>query len=127
MKTIYYCHDEQTNYRPRCHDLEMVGYDVQLASSSGELKRLMARRKPDLVLLDVLLEGEDGFSVCRNLHLSKTPVPPVILFAGVYSRAGFRDEALRLGASAYLASDISRPSFLGAIAKCLEGDAKSAA
>lgn len=127
MKTIYYCHDNQKNHRPRCNDLEVVGYEVKLATNSVELNRLIAQQTPDLVLLDVLLDGKDGFSICRELLNTDGPRPPVILFAGVYSRAGFRDEANRLGASAYLASDVSRNVFLSTVTECIEGEGKAAA
>ena len=127
MKTIYYCHDSQSDFRPRCDDLEMVGYEVKLATNSAELNHLMTIQRPDLVLLDVLLDGKNGFAICRDLLADQGSAPPVILFAGIYSRAGFRDEALRLGAQAYLPSDISQNAFLSAVTDCIDGEGKAAA
>lgn len=59
--------------------LTRVGYRV-LASQDGESALEMAEREqPDLILMDVMLPGEDGFAVCRRLQQnSKTDQIPVI-------------------------------------------------
>ncbi len=48
--------------------LEREGYDVQLAASGEEGLDLARREDPELVLIDLLLPGMDGFEVCRRLR-----------------------------------------------------------
>jgi DNA-binding response OmpR family regulator len=48
--------------------LEREGYDVQLAATGEEGLDLVRREDPELVLIDLLLPGIDGFEVCRRLR-----------------------------------------------------------
>ena len=43
------------------------GYAVDTAADGKAVEKAMARRRPDLVVLDVMLPGEDGLSICRRL------------------------------------------------------------
>lgn len=60
-------------------NLNMNGFDRVMCASSGEEGLLLAAQyKPDLILLDIMLPGTDGITVCRNLKnnpdLSAIPV-----------------------------------------------------
>ena len=48
--------------------LEQQGYRVLTALRGAEALAVAAREKPDLVLLDVMLPGMDGFEICRSLR-----------------------------------------------------------
>lgn len=55
--------------------LELEGYTVTTSSSGDEALRLMGEINPDLVLLDVMMPGRDGFEVCREIrHTSDVPI-----------------------------------------------------
>ncbi len=61
--------------------LELQGYEVNADTTAGCLDDLK-KTKPDLILLDVLLSGEDGRDICKKLKLQKeTKHIPVILFS----------------------------------------------
>jgi len=47
--------------------LESDGYDVVTAFDGKEARRKFKKEKPDLVILDIMLPGEDGFSICSEL------------------------------------------------------------
>ncbi len=59
--------DEPTNIDVLCQALEVADYQVMVASSGAVALDLAARYVPDLVLLDVVMPGMDGFEVCRQL------------------------------------------------------------
>lgn len=124
MNTIYYCQDDQSKVNLLQNDLEMSGYRVQVVKSGVELNRLLALDTPDLILLDILLDGKNGFEVCADLHTRKGSCPPVMILAGVYSRAGFRDEAKRVGAVEYISSEFSRLQVLDLVTNLLGGEAQ---
>jgi DNA-binding response OmpR family regulator len=48
--------------------LRKEGFSVEAAENAAQLDELLARTQPSLVILDVMLPGEDGYSICRRLH-----------------------------------------------------------
>jgi DNA-binding response OmpR family regulator len=56
------------------------GFAVEVAENAAALDQLIARKRPDLVVLDLMLPGEDGLSICRRLR-SRGGVPILMLTA----------------------------------------------
>jgi two-component system, OmpR family, response regulator len=56
------------------------GFAVDVADTSDALDQVLARKRPDLVILDLMLPGEDGLSICRKLR-SRGSVPILMLTA----------------------------------------------
>jgi len=78
-------------------------YQVEIATSGQEaLARVHSADKPDLILLDVLMPGMDGFEVCRNLRRDPATRDIPVIF--VTSKGGAEDEPLgfELGCVDYL-------------------------
>ena len=48
--------------------LSQEGFDVLLAEDSKALNRVLTRETVDLIVLDLMLPGEDGLSICRRLR-----------------------------------------------------------
>ena len=72
--------------------LEAEGFQVRHAGSGQETDEQLARCRPDLVLLDVMLPDESGFEICRRLRRDST-VPVLFLSA----RDGDADKIRGLG------------------------------
>lgn len=79
-------------------DLKLRGFEVVTTTSGEEAVELVKSRKPDIVLLDIIMPGMDGFEVLRQLRVFSQL--PVIAFS---ASLGSRDSAMRLGASAFVA------------------------
>src|SRR5688572_9623755 len=78
------------------NNLEIEGYDVELASD-GNVGLVRARGgSPDLILLDLMLPGTDGFRVLRTLRGDGRRVPVLVLTAR--GEEADKVRALRLGA-----------------------------
>jgi two-component system response regulator MtrA len=60
--------------------LEDEGYGVRLAATGEEALEAMDREDPDLLVLDVMLPGRDGFELCRDIR-TKSLVPILMLTA----------------------------------------------
>jgi DNA-binding response OmpR family regulator len=60
--------------------LEGEGYRVKGAGSAEDAMRLLERDDPDLLILDVMLPGKDGFELCREIR-TKSPLPILMLTA----------------------------------------------
>ena len=80
--------------------LELAGYEV-VTSLTGECFQQMENDLPDLILLDILLSGEDGRVICERLKGDeKTSHIPVILLS---AHAGLQKTAAGCGANDFLA------------------------
>ncbi|WP_312519098.1 response regulator [Massilia sp.] len=78
----------------RRHDL-----DVLTAADAACARTLLRQHQVDLVVLDIMLPGEDGLSLCR--HLASTTATPVILLTAMADQAD-RVAGLEMGADDYV-------------------------
>jgi DNA-binding NtrC family response regulator len=91
--------DDEVNVRKLYKkDLEDVGYEVVTAASGAEAMRIVGESAPDLVILDIKLELENGLDVLRRMKEIK-PTLSVILNSG-YST--YRDDFSSWLADAYV-------------------------
>lgn len=81
-----------------CINLEMAGYEVLSVEDGLEAKAILEKENVDLVLLDVMIPGIDGFSLIEQLNLDNTPIIFVTAKESVLDRV----KGLRLGADDYI-------------------------
>jgi len=91
--------DEQSLREPLAAYLERQGFRVVQAANAGEARSVLAEEAPDLVLLDIMMPGEDGLSLCR--HLTETRAIPTI-FLTARGEATDRIVGLEIGADDYV-------------------------
>jgi two-component system, OmpR family, response regulator len=75
------------------------GYDVHVEASAEGARDVLARSTFDAMLLDVMLPGEDGLSLCRHVRASNGP--PIIMLTAL-SEATDKVIGLELGADDYV-------------------------
>ncbi len=69
--------------------LEAAGYEVSAAGSAAEARKQLESKTPDLILLDVIMPAEDGFTFAQKLSESKMVAGvPVILVTAVAESQG---------------------------------------
>ena len=61
--------------------LTQEGFDVWVAEDGRSMSRLLTRDTVDLIVLDLMLPGEDGLSICRRLRASNDKTPIIMLTA----------------------------------------------
>ena len=109
MSALIYLADDDPGLLEVFSDfLESAGFDVRSFSTGDELADEFSRREPDLVVLDVMMPGTDGLTVCKNLR-AVSDVPIVILTAKDSEMDYMR--GLAIGADDYLTKPFS-PSML---------------
>jgi two-component system OmpR family response regulator len=91
--------DEPTLREPLAAYLGRQGFAVSEAASAAEARSLLLNETPDLVLLDIMMPGEDGLSLCR--HLIEAKELPVILLTAK-GEAMDRIVGLEIGADDYV-------------------------
>ncbi|HEX8236858.1 MAG TPA: response regulator [Abditibacteriaceae bacterium] len=98
--------DVPTNVRVLAGILKIAGYDTLSASSGPEALELLQSQTPDVVLLDVMMPGMDGFEVCR--HIRSDPARaflPVVMVTALHE-TGDRIKALECGADDFLTKPV---------------------
>ena len=79
--------------------LSQHGFEVTTAENGEQLRQLMAEQRYDLVVLDLMMPGEDGLSLCR--HIREIQGPPVIMLTAMSEDADLV-VGLEIGADDYV-------------------------
>lgn len=105
MRRILVVEDEPSIAFALEADLRTEGYAVTVTSTGDEALRLARNESFDLILLDVMLPGTDGFEVCRSLRRDDGRTPIIMLTA----KAGEAEKVmgLELGADDYVTKPFS--------------------
>ena len=116
-KRILVIEDDPGSLRLVTYTLEREGFQVIEASDGMEGLTKAQDEHPDLIILDVMLPGLDGYEVCYQLRQKLEPSVMPILMLSAKARQDDMDTGLRIGADAYLSKPVS-PSIL--VAKVTE-------
>lgn len=95
------------------------GYEIALAESAEEARLEVKAERPDLVLLDIWMEGEDGISLLREWSEDPTLGLPVVMMSG-HGTVDTAVEATRLGALDFMEKPISLAKLLYAVERALK-------
>jgi len=113
MKTILVIEDDISILRGLKDNLEYEGYGV-FSETNGEKGLLIAlKKKPDLILLDIMLPGMNGYEICRRVKKEKPDLPIIIITA----RGSEIDKVsgLDTGADDYVTKPFSIPELMARI------------
>jgi len=83
MSTVMIVDDNPTARETLVAILEGEGYDLQLAKDGLQALEMLKQLQPDLILLDIMMPGMDGFEVCRRIRATPqlAEVPIILLTA----------------------------------------------
>ncbi len=93
--------------------LVQEGFDVMQAEDAKALNRILLRETVDLIVLDLMLPGEDGLSICRRLRAANDKTPIIMLTAKVEDVD--RIVGLEVGADDYLGKPFNPRELLARI------------
>jgi len=119
MKKILVVEDQTELLKLECILLSSLGYDVKGAENGEKALEQIASETPDLVLLDVMMPGIDGFQVCERIKSNEaTRHIPVIM---VTAKGGHSDmdKGQRVGANWYIVKPFRSVFLLEMIRKFL--------
>lgn len=112
MKTILLVEDDDTLRKTLAYNLSQENYKVIQTGDGGEALVLAREKKPDLIVLDIMLPTLDGLSVCRIIR-NESDVPIVILTAR--GNEVDRIVGLEIGADDYIVKPFSLGEFLARV------------
>lgn len=117
-RRILVIEDDPSALRLVGYALEPEGYQVITASDGLEGVRKARDEHPDLIILDIMLPGLDGYEVCQQLRKEPETAKLHILMLSAKARKIDKDTGLKIGADAYLAKPAD-PSTIVAKVKAL--------
>ena len=119
-KEILIVDDEPSVVVPIQFLMEQQGYRVMSAERGEDALDLIYRYKPDLVLLDIMLPGIDGYEVCEILRLNPKYRDIKIIFLTAKGREVEIAKGLALGADAYITKPYSNAEIVARVEDILE-------
>jgi two-component system, OmpR family, phosphate regulon response regulator PhoB len=105
--------------------LTREGYEILEAGSALEARRIIASRRPDLILLDWMLPGQTGFELARQLHADNPCNSPPVIMLTARDQETDKVAALEAGADDYVAKPFSVSELLARIKAVLRRTAQN--
>jgi len=116
--------DEESIAEVVSFNLELEGYACSWVSDGLKVMRAFEEETYDLVILDVMLPGLDGYELCKQIRAKNVNIP--ILFLTARSTPDDIVYGLRIGADDYLAKPFNLEEFLLRVTKLLLRSGKNA-
>jgi twitching motility two-component system response regulator PilH len=119
MALVLIVDDSPTEQHVFCKLLERHGYDTVIANDGEEAIAIAVQTQPDVIVMDVVMPGMNGFQATRRL--SKNPATAAIPVVIVSSKGQETDRiwGLRQGASQYLVKPVAEKQLIAAVGAAL--------
>jgi sigma-B regulation protein RsbU (phosphoserine phosphatase) len=107
--------DEPVNVKMLEWMLRDAGFCVDTARSGPDGRALAQANRPDLIILDVMMPGEDGFATCAALKAEPNTLDiPVIFISGV-NEVDFKVQGLQIGGVDYITKPFAKEEVLARV------------
>jgi DNA-binding response OmpR family regulator len=113
--TILVVEDEKTVQETLAYNLEKEGYKVLTADEGEDALSTIRKKKPDLVVLDIMLPGLDGLAVCRLVRKDPDIAHTPIIMLTARGTQGDKMVGLDSGADDYITKPFGLGEFLARV------------
>src|SRR5207244_1934797 len=115
--------DNQTNLKLVTYVVQVAGFEVETAIDAETALAALARRKPDVILMDLQLPGIDGLELTRRIKADPVTRDIAIIAVTAYAMKGDREKALEAGCDDYVSKPIDTRALPAVIARHAKGTA----
>ena len=119
-KEILIVDDEPSIVVPVQFLMQQQGYTVLVAGDGHDALDMIYKYQPDLVLLDIMLPGIDGYEVCEIVRLNPKLRDVKIIFLTAKGREVEIAKGLALGADAYITKPFSNAELVSKVKMVLD-------
>jgi len=117
--------DDDPSIRQICREvLELGGYQVRDAGSANQALAEARRFRPDMIVLDVLMPGIDGYKTAEMIRADAGIGMPPIMFLSARGDTADKVRAFRSGAEDYMVKPFDAAELLARVAKALDRQAR---
>ena len=114
--------DDEPDIRKLIKDiLEDEGYAVRIAADGAAARKAITQQKPDLMLLDIWMPGEDGITLLRSCKVAERHKYPVVVMSG-HGTIETAVEATKHGANAFIEKPLTTEKLLQSVRDALAAD-----
>lgn len=99
--------------------MKQAGYDVRVARDGESALNAVKERAPDLILLDVMTPGRDGYEVCQTIRANPAWKKIKIIMLTARSRDIEQEKGLAMGADEYVTKPFSTRELVARVKQLL--------
>ncbi len=120
-KTILIVDDRPSNRAVLKDTLEPIGFIINEASDGKDVQAACERQLPDLILMDLVMPGVDGFTAIRELQKTDryAHIPVVAVTASLINQASLKQRCKKVGFKGFLPKPFAKPDLLKILADLL--------
>ena len=107
--------DSQENVRLLSHVLKEEGYKIREANTGKEALQIVEKNLPDIILLDVMMPGMNGFEVCKKLKQGEATQDIPIIFLSAVTDTDSKVTGFEVGGVDYITKPFQREEVLARI------------
>jgi len=117
--TILVVDDSPVNIQVLVRTLDGIGHRILVATNGKSALEIAHRTHPDLILLDVMMPGMDGFEVCRSIKADAATQDIAVIFLSALGEVQDKVAGLQLGAVDYITKPIQGEEVLARVSNHL--------
>ncbi len=120
-KTILIVDDRPSNRAVLKDTLEPLGFIINEAADGKDVQAACERQQPDLILMDLVMPGVDGFTAIRDLQKTDqyAQIPVVAVTASLINQASLKQRCKKVGFKGFLPKPFPKPELLKILADLL--------
>ena len=119
-KKVLIAEDHEFMIKVLGFNLNQEGYDVIVAKNGNDAIELIQNESPDLILLDIMMPGKNGYEVCKIIKANeKTASIPILMVSALGQKAD-AEKGIKAGAEDFITKPFSPKALISKIKSIID-------